>query len=475
MNFVADSRAMGDDPIGARPNYAEAASFLLGLKEGAVRMLRLGEAVPRRLLDPDVLRGVGEPLDGPDLALDETLAVRVVNWQTARLGLDGDAAASQLGIVTLDEFVAVDEPGAEPLVGDTDGALIPESGDVMFYGDGGAGKTTLAIDLACHLAAGDPWLGQPVARPARVLLVENEGPRPLFRAKLRRKRAAWTGSPIDDRIHVLETPWARLNLEKDGCRQALANAIAAHAIDVVIVGPLTRTGMNAAGTLQEVRDFMELVAAVRYLAGRRVTFILIHHENKGGQVSGAWEGAGDTLFHVTGQGHGRTRLYIQKARWASAEHGTSLNLLWTDGEGFTLEEKPELDDDTIAASILDAIHANPGVSWGNVEKATPGVSRDRRMAIRDRLFAAGRIVNVAHDVALAYCPERKTAHLHRSDDPTIAHLLPASGADGEQIAPAWGANGQAHLLPAPPLKEEQRSRGAVARPPEPPSEELWGR
>ena len=35
----------------------------------------------------------------------------------------------------------------------------------MFYGDGGAGKTTLAIDLAFHLAAGEDWLGIPVRGP----------------------------------------------------------------------------------------------------------------------------------------------------------------------------------------------------------------------------------------------------------------------------------------------------------------------
>ena len=44
-------------------------------------------------------------------------------------------------------------------------SLIPEGGDVMIYGDGGASKTTLGIDLACHLAAGDDWLGIAVPRP----------------------------------------------------------------------------------------------------------------------------------------------------------------------------------------------------------------------------------------------------------------------------------------------------------------------
>jgi hypothetical protein len=51
-------------------------------------------------------------------------------------------------IVTLEEFAAVVEPGAAPLIGDPTSVLIAEGSDVMFYGDGGAGKTTLSIDLA---------------------------------------------------------------------------------------------------------------------------------------------------------------------------------------------------------------------------------------------------------------------------------------------------------------------------------------
>ena len=58
-----------------------------------------------------------------------------------------------VSVVSIEDFAAIEEAGAAGLVGDADEALIPEGGDVMFYGDGGAGKTTLSIDLACHLAA----------------------------------------------------------------------------------------------------------------------------------------------------------------------------------------------------------------------------------------------------------------------------------------------------------------------------------
>jgi hypothetical protein len=241
-------------------------------------------------------------------------------------------------VATLEEFIAVDEPGADPLLGSGDDALIPEGGDVMVYGDGGAGKTTLTIDAAFHLAAGDAWLGIRVARPVRLLIIENEGPRALFRSKLRRKLAAWTGSPLEGRVSIFEEPWGEFTFTDDGWRHALAARVREDAIDALLVGPVTRTGMNEAGTLQEVRDFLRLVAAVRVESGRRLVVILVHHENKGGAVSGAWEGSGDTLLHVEARGNGHTHLHVQKARWSSAHHGTSLELGWTDGEGFKVED-----------------------------------------------------------------------------------------------------------------------------------------
>jgi ABC-type molybdenum transport system ATPase subunit/photorepair protein PhrA len=64
----------------------------------------------------------------------------------------GEADLPPLHTITLQQFAAVKEEGGKPLLGDRDQVLIPEDGDVMIYGDGGAGKTTLAIDLAIHWA-----------------------------------------------------------------------------------------------------------------------------------------------------------------------------------------------------------------------------------------------------------------------------------------------------------------------------------
>ena len=109
-----------------------------------------------------------------------------------------------------------------------------------------------------------------------------------------------------------------------------------------MAGPVAALGMDTAGTLAEVRAFMSLVRDLREQIDHPLTVILVHHENKGGAVSGAWEGAGDTLLHTTAAGHGSTHVYVQKARWASASHHTTLKLAWADGEGFALEADRDL-------------------------------------------------------------------------------------------------------------------------------------
>jgi hypothetical protein len=245
--------------------------------------------------------------------------------------------ASEVVIATLEEFVDVDEAGAQPLLGDDDNSLIPEGSDVMLYGNGGAGKTTLSIDLACHLAAGDDWLTISIPRPVRVLIIENEGPRPLLRRKLRRKKEAWQGSPLAGRVSVFVRPWGEFSFSTAEWRANLAQIVREREIDVVVAGPLTRLGMDVSGTLAEVTAFMRQIEQVRKLCERPPAVILIHHENKGGQVSGAWEGAGDTLLHVQAAGNGHTVVFVQKARWDSVRTQTTVKLSWADGESFSLE------------------------------------------------------------------------------------------------------------------------------------------
>jgi hypothetical protein len=325
---------------------------------------------------------------------------------------------NELHVVTAADFAAVDEPGSTAILGAPHAPLIGEGLDVMVYGDGGVGKTTLCVDLAYHLAAGDDWLGIPIPEARRVLLVENEGARPLFRRKLASKQAEWSGAPIGDRLLVLERPWGRFSFADSECCDELAETIHQHEIDVVFVGPVTASGMDEAGTMQEVRAFVALVDEVRARSGRPVAFVLVHHESKSGKVSGAWEGVGDTLLHVNGQGHGKLRLHVQKARWASDLHAKALRLVWADGDSFALAasepSRPERTWQDIESFVLE----HGGTGWNAVDKAVPGEAGYLRRR-RDSMLEEGVLLNVGRGQAFELWhrddPERPTLDRTASD------------------------------------------------------------
>lgn len=332
------------------------------------------------------LLGAGQEIQGWVNEPDGRAAVDLARDARALLDPIETLTVEPPRLVTVEDFAAVDEPGAEPLVGAPGQIVIPEGGDVMIYGDGGASKTTLSLDLAFHLAAGDAWLGMPVPRALGVAVIEAEGPRPLLREKLRRKWDAWAGSDLGGRLRVLEAPWADFRFG-DARAEAIADLLGDLAIDVLIIGPLTRVGMDGPGTLQEVRDFMAGVAEFRARSGRRLAVIIVHHENKGGAVSGAWEGAGDTLLHAKVSDPGRTVLNFQKARWASEWHGHTLELEWIDGEGFGVVGGEARD---LVAEVERWLRDNP---HRTVKEIAPAVGA-KEQAVRELLDAHPGIFRV---------------------------------------------------------------------------------
>lgn len=247
-------------------------------------------------------------------------------------------------VVTFDDFISTEEDTADALLGSSEETLLPVGGMLLMYGDGGAGKTTLTIDAVAHLASGIPWLGIDVERPVTSLMIENEGPRGKFRRKLDEKFASWNGHPpFSPRVHVLEEPWTRFSLREEQHRLALAASVATLELDLVVMGPLVTLGMVGGGTPDEVSEFEELIRETRALVERSFALWIVHHENKAGDVSGAWERVPDALVHVQAQGNGHTRLVWRKARWADESHGTSLDLLWIEGRSFTVRNEADRD------------------------------------------------------------------------------------------------------------------------------------
>src|SRR5207248_3322990 len=135
------------------------------------------------------------------------------------------AAAPRLRMRLLDDFVRVEEQSGVALVGTRDETVVAAGSDLLVYGDGGVGKTTLELDALIHLAAGTTWLGLEVPRPLRIVIVENEGPRGPFRRKVERRAEAWTGPPFRKNLHFLEEPWAAFTFADPQLRVELAEYV----------------------------------------------------------------------------------------------------------------------------------------------------------------------------------------------------------------------------------------------------------
>jgi hypothetical protein len=305
------------------------------------------------------------------------------------------------------EFADVDEASAEPLLGDADDTVLSAGGTMMLFGKGGSGKTTLELDLAVHLTAGLPWFNIPVPRQCSVLLLENEGPRGKFRVKLRTKFRTWNA----DNLLVVESPWGEFTFDDEKLRAALVDVIQENDVDVLMAGPVLQLGVKGGGTPSEITEFMKLVDRVRVDLSRPLAVVLVHHDNKAGTVSGAWEGMTDTLAHVYAYGNGTTRIEWEKVRWGSTLHGTTWKLRWSGDLDFELDDTPARTDDDVEADVLHQIMTNPGINTSGLYAAVVG-RRERVNEVRERLIEEGRVKVVRRG-------KQEQLHYLADDDPSF--------------------------------------------------------
>ncbi len=292
--------------------------------------------------------------------------------------------AELVRFVGLGDYVANPKGSPDALLGDGDDVLLPVGGLMMAYGDAGAGKTTFDVDVVAHLASGTDWLGIKVARPVKIALIQNEGPAEPWRRKLERKLASWTGEPWSENVLVLDAPHGGFDFRIPEHREAIRE-LRQQGVELIVADPTKWLGAEGGGTPAEVREFVALLKECGLHSGdpdKVLAFWLAHHENKAGEVSGAWRADPDTLVHVEADGHGRTKVTFAKCRWSSGRHGERMILAWADGEGYEVIEAPDrptMGDDDVDAQVLAFVIAEAA------EDRRPGMVKVREaVAVRSR-------------------------------------------------------------------------------------------
>lgn len=274
------------------------------------------------------------------------------------------------------DFARQEYPSAKPLLGTPGETYLAEGSLLLDYGSDGAGKSTWTIDGAAHLAAGVPWLGIPVPRPVRCLLLELEGPGGLFQKKLDAKRESWSGPDFTENLHVYTSPWGDFSFADPHARQALNEYADKHNIDLVMCNPTLALGVAASGRPDETQEFMGWLKGCGLYRGR--AFWLNHHVNKAGEISGDWGRHPDTKVLLQEDGNRqRTRLTWQKLRWAPGLEPAkrSLMLDWIiETEGYTVTPLDTVgaSDDLLVERLVAYLDEHPATATEAVLKNVEG-------------------------------------------------------------------------------------------------------
>jgi hypothetical protein len=280
-----------------------------------------------------------------------------------------DQTTKTYGFTSLEDFATRTYPDAEPLIGERGSIYLAKATLLLAYGGDGSGKSTWTVDGAAHLGAGQDWLGLPVPRPTRCLLIENEGPAGLFQEKLEAKRKSWDGPDFAPNVHVFGSPWGEFTFADDHARAALTTYCEEHVIDVVMANPTLGLGVAASGRPDETQQFVDWLKQCGL--GSTRAFWLLHHENKSGQISGDWGRHADTKVLLQPDGNRqRTKLTWEKTRWATLDpEQRAVMLDWQlDTQGYTVTplDTPGASDDLLAERLIEYLNEHPATSQREV-------------------------------------------------------------------------------------------------------------
>ncbi len=221
-----------------------------------------------------------------------TIASLLARTKTQRQATIATQKPGRYHVLSADELAR-----QQPLTWAIKGVL-PATGLAVLYGQSGAGKSFLAIDLATTVAAGDPyWFGFRVhTRPVTIVALEGQ-------AGLSKRVSAWAQHHDREVPHGLRFVVQPFDLREASAVEALADAICATggAGGMVVIDTMARAapGMDENGS-QDMGAVIEAASRLQDLIGGLV--ILVAHagkdSNKGPRGHSSLFAAADAVLEV---------------------------------------------------------------------------------------------------------------------------------------------------------------------------------
>lgn len=360
------------------------------------------------------------------------------------------------GAVFLDayDFISLKTETPQPLWGNDEINAIPAGGLCLLAGRPGTGKTTLILDLACHLAAGKAWppvdaenerapTPLPVPRPLRVAIIENEGPEDMFRAKLGEKLGLFphpigrANEPDAGCLIVQTWRWGAFSFADKDAHARAQTELDANAIDIVVGDPLSSLGPEGVGSPADTRDF---VSTLRPLGlGTSRAFLFLHHfrervertEDELARISGAWGGHLDTLVTLSSTSHAdQARLAWPKLRWARRQRPAPLILgrIWSTAgfEAIGEEGDSALIEPLVYSELAQwraAKKGRQGLGWATTTEIAKALER-RRVDVKKALEGAPHLFELATGEAARALGAKSNAQLWGLTEWTAAETEP---------------------------------------------------
>jgi KaiC/GvpD/RAD55 family RecA-like ATPase len=202
--------------------------------------------------------------------------------------------------------------------------LLAATGMTVLYGESGCGKTFVAVDLACHVAAGLPWRGMAVEQGV-VVYVAAESPE-----SVKRRLWAWKRHHRVEQLPVLVVQSAvdLLNGDTDTLAGLLEGLRAEHGrIALVVVDTLARAMTGNENAPDDMGRFVAACGRLREAGGTHA--MVVHHCGKdaarGARGHSSLRAATDVELEVaSGEGGGSVRVTKHRDEAGGASYGFKL-------------------------------------------------------------------------------------------------------------------------------------------------------